>query len=111
MGTGDPLGCAIPHTVASGMGGLRTAGDLVARMQMTRAMRLDAAKAHVADRLGVSVADLHDEPTMREVRSDLRLGTLQHAPGEPKGMEAKMHIAERLGIAINSVARFRQRTP
>ena len=57
------------------------------------------------------MADLHDEPTMREVRSDLRLGTLQHAPGEPKGMEAKMHIAERLGIAINSVARFRQRTP
>jgi hypothetical protein len=31
------------------MGGLRTAGDLVARMQMTRGLRLPQAKKYVAD--------------------------------------------------------------
>ena len=53
-------GQAISHGVASGMGGIRTAGDLVARMQMTRGMRLTEAKEHVAGRLGVSPADLSD---------------------------------------------------
>jgi hypothetical protein len=40
------------------MGRLLTAGDLVARMEMTQGMRLDEAKAHVAGKLGVSSADL-----------------------------------------------------
>ena len=35
---------------------MRTAGDLVARMQMTRGMRLAKAKEYVA-KLGVSVLD------------------------------------------------------
>ena len=48
MGIGDPLGMAATHALASGMGGMRTAGDLVARMQITRGMRLPEAKAHVA---------------------------------------------------------------
>ncbi len=46
---GDPLGMAISHAIASGMGGMRTAGDLVARMQMTRGMRIQEAKAYVAN--------------------------------------------------------------
>ena len=52
-------GQAISHGVASGMGGIRAAGDLVARMQITRGMRLPQAKQYVADKLGVSqTADL-----------------------------------------------------
>ena len=51
---------AISHAIASGMGGMRTAGDLVARMQMTRGMKIDEAKKYVADKLNVSVSDLTD---------------------------------------------------
>ena len=50
---------------------MRVAGDLVARMQMTRGMKIDAAKAHVAEKLGVSVPDLTDPVVMYEVRSEL----------------------------------------
>ena len=42
----------VAHAVASGMNGLRAAGDLVARLEMTRGMRLADAKKFVADRLG-----------------------------------------------------------
>jgi len=48
VGIGDPLGMASTHALASGMGGMRTAGDLVARMQITRGMRLTQAKESVA---------------------------------------------------------------
>ena len=33
------MGMDIPHLVASGMGGIRTAGDLVARMMYTKNMK------------------------------------------------------------------------
>jgi len=52
---------ALTHMHASGMGGIRTAGDLVARMQMSKKMRLNEAKAYVAGKLKISVADLSDE--------------------------------------------------
>ena len=42
------MGMDIPHLVSSGMGGIRSAGDLVARMMYTRSMKLDDAKAYVA---------------------------------------------------------------
>ncbi|MBS4024304.1 MAG: [dimethylamine--corrinoid protein] Co-methyltransferase, partial [Clostridia bacterium] len=45
---------AITHALASGMGGIRTSGDLVARMQMSRGMRINDAKEYVAGKLGVS---------------------------------------------------------
>jgi len=44
VGVGDPLGMAIAHAIASGMGGMRAAGDLVARMQIARGMKIDEAK-------------------------------------------------------------------
>ncbi len=97
---------AITHALAAGMGGVRTTGDLVARMQMSRGMRLGEAKAYVAEKLGVSVEDLTDEVVMGEVRQDLGLGRVHAVAGEPKGMEAKFRIARLLGIEINSVNRF-----
>ena len=108
MGTGDPAGVTIPHTVTSGMGGLRTAGDLVARMQMTRGMKLAEAKKYVADKLGISTTKLIDEVVMREIREDHKIGFITSRGGHPKGIEAKHHIARLLDIDINSVTRFKQ---
>ena len=109
MGTGDPYGIAIPHAIASGMGGIRTTGDLVARMQMTRGMKIAEAKKYVADKLGISVPEMIDEVLMREVREDLKLGFITSRGGHPKGIEAKHHIARLLDIDINSVNAFKAR--
>jgi dimethylamine--corrinoid protein Co-methyltransferase len=99
---------AITHAIASGIGGMRTAGDLVARMQMTRGMKIQEAKAYVADRLGASVTDLTDPVLMSEAREDLKLGVLHPRGGSPKCMEAKFNIARLLDIDINCVRRFRE---
>jgi dimethylamine--corrinoid protein Co-methyltransferase len=109
VGVGDPLGMAIAHAIASGMGGMRAAGDLVARMQIARGMKIDEAKKYVADRLKVPVADLTDPIIMNEVREDLKLGVLHPHGGSPKCMEAKFNIARLLDIDINCVRRFREK--
>jgi dimethylamine---corrinoid protein Co-methyltransferase len=98
----------IPHAVTSGMGGLRTAGDLVARMQMTRGMKVAEAKKYVADKLGISTTDLIDEVVMREVREDHKIGFITSRGGHPKGIEAKHHIARLLDIDINCVNHFKE---
>ena len=100
---------AISHGIASGMGGIRTAGDLVARMQMTRGMRIQEAKRYVASRLKISVQDISDPVVMSEVRSDLDLGLVNAVPRVNKGMDAKFRIAEVLGTNINCVSRFRRK--
>jgi dimethylamine--corrinoid protein Co-methyltransferase len=98
---------AISHAIASGMGGMRAAGDLVARMQMTRGMKINDAKAYVADKLSVSVSDLSDPVVMMEVREDLEIGSLSPLPGCVKGIEAKIRIAKVLDIDINCVQRLK----
>ncbi len=98
---------AITHAIASGMGGMRTAGDLVARMQMTRGMKIQEAKEYVAGKLKVSVPDLTDPVIMSEVREDLQIGSIIPLPECAKGIEAKFRIAEVLGIDINCVQRFK----
>jgi dimethylamine---corrinoid protein Co-methyltransferase len=103
------MGMPIAHGVAAGMGGIRTAGDLVARMQMTRKMRINDAKAYVASKLNVSPADLSDVHVMREVREDLDIGIITSVPGCAKGIEAKARIAQLLDIEINSVTRLKQK--
>lgn len=100
---GDPFGMPITHGVAAGMGGIRTAGDLVMWMQMTRKMRLPEAKQYVAEKLKVAPLDLVDECVMRDVREDLGIGTITAIPGVPRGIAAKRRIGELLGIEINSV--------
>ncbi len=114
MGAGDSHGMASAHAHASGMGGMRTAGDLVARMQITRGMRLPEAKNYVAGKLGVSVLDLCDSGVMYEVRGQLGLGRFYDSestyPAEPLAMEAKFRIAELLEVPINCVGRFRTLT-
>ena len=103
------MGMAISHAIASGMGGMRAAGDLVARMQMTRGMKIDEAKRYVADKLNVSVSDLTDPVIMTEVREDLEIGSATPMPGCAKGIEAKLRIAEVLDIEINCVRRLKHK--
>ena len=115
MGAGDVYGQAISHGVASGMGGIRTAGDLVARMQITRGMRLPQAKKYVADKLGVSVLDLSDATVMLDVRKERGLGSLSEGGevigvSDAAGLEAKFQFADLLDIPINSVERFKRVT-
>jgi dimethylamine--corrinoid protein Co-methyltransferase len=97
------------HIMASGMGGIRTAGDLVAWMQMTRKMKIGEAKRYVAERLRVDPIDLSDEEVMRQVREDLGIGVVTAVAGSAKGIIAKNRIAELLGIQIHSVSLFRSK--
>jgi len=92
------------------MGGMRAAGDLVARMQMSQGMRIGEAKAYVSEKLGVSKVELSDPVVMNEVRDDLRLGMVRDLPGMAKGIESKFRIADVLGIEINCLERFRERS-
>lgn len=107
---GDPFAMAITHAHASGMGGMRAAGDLVARVQMSRGMKIKEAKAYVASKLKVSVSELTDPVIMNEVRMELGIGVITPLPGVPKGIEAKFNMAKVLDLDINSVNRFRERT-
>jgi dimethylamine--corrinoid protein Co-methyltransferase len=100
---------AITHAHASGMGGMRAAGDLVARMQMVRGMKIKEAKEYVAGKLGVTVLELTDPVIMNEVRTDLGIGVITPLPGLAKGIEAKFNMARVLDIDINCVKRFKER--
>jgi len=91
---------------------MRAAGDLVARMQITRGMRIGEAKTYVAERLGVTIGDLSDPLAMADVRAERRLGRIttfeMSYPTESSAMEAKFRIAEVLDVPINCVRRFRE---
>ena len=95
--------------MAAGMGGIRTAGDLVAWMQMTRKLKIAEAKKYVADKLRIDVIDLANEEVMRQIREDLDIGIITAVAGSAKGIAAKWKIAKLLDIKINSVDLFRTR--
>ena len=95
------------HILASCMGGIRTSGDLVAWMQITRKMKIHEAKAYVAERLKIDLLDLTNEEVMRPIREDLGIGMVTSVAGSPKGIRAKWKIAELLDISIRSVDLFR----
>ena len=100
---------SISHALASSMGGIRTAGDLVARMQLTKKMRLDEAKQYVAGKLGISVMDLCDSTVMRRLREELDIGVITAVAGAAKGLEAKARIADLLDVRINCVERLKNK--
>jgi len=97
----------LAHIFASGMGGIRTTGDLVAWMQLIKKMKLAEAKQYVAEKLKVEISDLVNEELIRQLRQDLGIGLITSVAGSPKGMRAKLKIAELLGIRINSVELFK----
>jgi dimethylamine--corrinoid protein Co-methyltransferase len=90
----------LAHVKASGIGGIRTAGDLAARMKITLRMGLPEDKKYVAEKLKISTEELSNEHVMREVREDLDPGLIASVPGSAKGVETKFRITELLGIEI-----------
>ena len=96
------------------MGGMRAAGDLVARMQMTRGMRLKEAKEYVAGKLGVTPFDLSDPVVMTDVRNEYGFGRDPQLRDQPavagQQIEAKFNIARVLDVPMNCVERFKERT-
>jgi dimethylamine--corrinoid protein Co-methyltransferase len=102
---------SLSHAIASGMGGIRTAGDLVARMELNHRMRLPEAKKYVADKLHVTAFDLSDSTLMRNLREELDIGLVEAVPGMAKGLVAKARIADLLDIKINAVDKFKEKLP
>ena len=107
MGAGDTFGMAVTHEATAGMGGIRAAGDLVFRMELA-GMKINAAKAFVAEKLHVGVEDLADCAVMKDIREELNIGTTQSRPNAGVGIQTKFRIAEILGISINSVEKFKK---
>jgi dimethylamine--corrinoid protein Co-methyltransferase len=99
----------IAYRMSIGLGGIGTVGDVVARLQMTKRMKNDAAKDYVAKKLGVDLFTLHDTLQMRELREELELGSVTALPGKAKGIECKARIAELFDVTINSVARLKKK--
>ncbi len=97
---------SMSHALASGMGGIRTTGDLVARVQLHTKKRLPEAKKYVADKLHVSVDDLADSTVMRGLRQELDIGVITAVPGARKGIEAKRNISELLDVPVACLKRL-----
>jgi dimethylamine--corrinoid protein Co-methyltransferase len=97
----------LAHIFASGMGGIRTSGDLVAWLQLIKKMKIAEAKQYVAEKLAVEISDLANEEVMRQIRQDLGIGIITSVAGSPKGMRAKLKVAELLDVRINSVELFK----
>lgn len=104
------MGMAAAHAQASGMGGMRAGGDLVARLQLSKGMRINEAKKYVSDKLKVSPLELSDPVVMQELRAEKGLGVLMPFGGTAKGIQCKFNIAKALDIKINCVERFRKHT-
>lgn len=109
MGVGDAGGMDLPYRLCNGMGGLRTAGDLVARAQLEKKMKIHEAKRYVAGKLGVSVDTLSDEYEMKEIREKYDIGLIISLIDHAKGLAAKTKIAEFFNYKINSVSQFYNR--
>jgi dimethylamine--corrinoid protein Co-methyltransferase len=100
---------SVAHIMAAGMGGIRTAGDLVAWMQLTQRMKITEAKEYVARKLGINVIDLVDEEVMHQIRQDLDIATLPIIADGSTGIVAKCRIAELLDIELHSVNLFKSK--
>ena len=103
------MGMAVAHAEASGMGGMRSAGDLVARIQLAKKLRIDDAKKYVAEKLKIGVNELSDPVIMSEIRTDLGFGIMMPLGDTPKGLECKFNIARVLDLDINCLKRFKSR--
>jgi dimethylamine--corrinoid protein Co-methyltransferase len=92
------------------MGGLRTAGDLVARAQMGKKLKIADAKTYVTQKLGIDLETMTDECAMKELRERLDIGGAMSSIGHAKGMAAKARIAARCGFEIDCVEKFLNKT-
>lgn len=88
------------------MGGVRTAGDLVMRVQLLKGMKINDAKAYVSEKLGITLDEMADSTFMVEYRKEKGLGFQMPYADAVSGMEAKIRIAKLLDIPVNSVNKF-----
>jgi dimethylamine--corrinoid protein Co-methyltransferase len=109
ISTGEAFRTSIVNILASGIGGICTTGDLVARIQMSKGMKIAAAKKFVASKFGINVLDLTDEHIIGPLREERDIGVAYASPGVAKGIMAKYKIAEFLDIDINSVNHFKDK--
>ena len=91
------------------MGGLRTAGDLVARTQLEKKLKIREAKEYVAKKLNVEPITLADEYAMTELRKKLNIGLIMALTGYAKGLAAKTRIAKLCDLKINSVTKLTEK--
>lgn len=110
MGVGDPLGTEMAHSLAASMNGIRTAGDMVMRLQLSKKMKLNQAKEYITKKLGISLEQLSDVVHMTDLRSERGFGvaSLEACAQRNIGMAAKFKIANALEIKINSVEKFKE---
>ena len=92
------------------MGGLRTAGDLVARAQLNKKLKLADAKMYVTQKLGIDLETMTDECAMKELREKLDIGGALSSVGRAKGLAAKVRIAALCDFKIDCVTRFLEKT-
>ena len=79
-------------------------------MQLIKKMKIAEAKQYVAQKLAIEISDLTNEEVIRQLREDLAIGMITSVAGSPKGMRAKLKIAELLDVRINSVELFKSQT-
>jgi dimethylamine---corrinoid protein Co-methyltransferase len=97
----------ITHYTSSGLGGMRTCGDLLGRVQLRNKCKIAESKKILMDKLGVGYDNLGDEIFMREFREEHGLGVVTTVGGAPYGLEAKMNIEEILDMNIRCCDHFR----
>jgi dimethylamine--corrinoid protein Co-methyltransferase len=90
------------------MGGIRTAGDLVAWMQLKNKMKIKQAKAYVAQKLNLDVQNLTNENIMSKIRFEKGLSSVIPDHVEYAGIAAKCKIAKLLDISIRSVDLYKK---
>jgi len=79
-------------------------------MQLIKKMKIAEAKQYVAQQLKVEISDLTNVEVIRQLREELGIGTITSVAGSPKGMRAKLKVAELLNVRINSVELFKSQT-
>ena len=79
-------------------------------MQLIKKMKIAEAKQYVAEKLGIGIVDLTNEEVMRQLREELGIGIITSVAGSPKGIRAKLKVAELLDVRINSVDLFKSQT-
>ncbi len=72
-------------------------------MQLTKRMKIEQAKAYVAQKLDMNVRDLTNETVMNRVREAKGLSSVIPDHVEYAGIAAKSKIAKLLDITIHSV--------
>jgi len=76
------------------------------RVMLAKKMKLPQAKKYVMEKLGITSEEMHDSTFMLEFRRENGYGVIMPYAGDIYGMEAKIRLAKKLDLKINSVDRF-----